>query len=247
MEFKDYFSTQAKEYSKYRPKYPPELFEYLSSIVKEHKRAWDCASGSGQAAVGLTSYFDEVIASDASASQIEHAEQHPKITYKVATAESSGLESKSIDLITVATAIHWINTDKFYPEVKRILKPGGVIAIWIYGDNSIEPAVDKVFERFFRDIIGGYWPEEIKKALNFEEMIDFPFTIIKPPNFKIRVRWNLKEYLSYLYTWSSTQNYIKANRENPIEIIFDDFLSAWGSEDTKREITWELKMKVGRV
>jgi hypothetical protein len=59
--------------------------------------------------------------------------------------------------------------------------------------------------------------------------------------------WSLKEYLSYLYTWSSVQNYIKANGKNPIEIVFNDFKRAWGDEDTKREIIWELKMKIGRV
>lgn len=247
MEFKDYFSSQAKEYAKFRPKYPPELFEYLSTLVNEHQLAWDCATGNGQAAVGLAPYFDEIIATDASASQIEHAEQHPKIKYKIAPAESSGLETKSADLITVATAIHWFNTARFYDEARRILKPGGVIAIWLYGNNAIEPAVDMVFGRFFQDIIGNYWPEEIKKALNFEEMIDFPFTKIEPPNFEIRLMWNLKEYLSYLYTWSSTQNYIKANGKNPIGTIFDDFQIAWGDENHKKEIKWDLKMKVGRV
>jgi SAM-dependent methyltransferase len=246
MEFKDYFSSQAKEYAKFRPKYPPELFEYLSSLVKNHTLAWDCATGSGQAAIGLASYFDEIIATDASESQIEHAEQHPKIKYRVAPAESSGLETKSADLITVATAIHWFNTDTFYTEAKRILKPGGVIAICLYGDNVITPEVDKVFERFFKNIIGDYWPEEIKKALKFEE-IDFPFTQIEPPKFKIRLKWNLKDYLSCLYTWSSTQNYIKSNGKNPIEIILDDFQNSWGDENKKKEITWDLKMKVGRV
>jgi ubiquinone/menaquinone biosynthesis C-methylase UbiE len=246
MEFKDYFSTQAKEYSKYRPKYPPELFEYLSGLCNEHKLAWDCATGNGQAAVGLTPWFDKVIATDASPSQIEHAESNPKVTYKVATAENSGLETGSVDLITVATAIHWVDTDKFYPEAKRILKSGGVISIWLYGENKITPEVTKVFVHFFQDTIASYWPAEIKKALNFEE-IDFPFTAVGSPNFKIRLMWSLKEYLSYLYTWSSVQNYIKANGKNPIEIVFNDFKRAWGDEDTKREIIWELKMKIGRV
>jgi len=247
MDFKDYFSSQAKEYSKYRPKYPPELFEFLSSQAKEHNTAWDCATGNGQAAVGLVNYFKEIIATDASTSQIEHAAVHPKITYKVATAENSGLETGSVDLITVATAIHWIDTDKFYPEVRRILKSGGVIAVWVYGNSTVEPEIDKVFERFLNDIIGSYRPAEIKKAINFEELIDFPFTTIKSPNFKIKLEWNLREYLSFLYTWSSVQNYIKTNGKNPIEVVFKDFQSAWGDENTKRIISWQLKIKAGRI
>lgn len=247
MDFKDYFSTQAKEYSKYRPKYPAELFEYLSSQANSHDTAWDCATGSGQAAIGLEPYFKKIIATDASASQIEHAELHSKIKYKVASAENSGLETHSVDLITVATAIHWINTDKFYPEVRRILKPGGVIAVWVYGSSTVEPEIDKVFARFLNDIIGSYRPAEIKKAINFEELIDFPFTTIKSPNFKIKLEWNLREYLSFLYTWSSCQNYIKETGKNPIELVFESFKKAWGDENTKRTITWKLKIKAGRI
>lgn len=247
MYFKDYFSAQAKEYSKYRPKYPPELFEFLNSLVNDHNLAWDCATGSGQAAIGLAPYFDEIIATDASPSQIEHAEHHPKIAYKVASAENSGLGTGSVDLITVATAIHWIDTDKFYPEAKRILKSGGVIAVWVYGNSTVEPEIDKVFARFLNDIIGSYRPAEIKKAINFEELIDFPFTTIKSPNFKIKLEWNLSEYLSFLYTWSSCQNYIKETGKNPIELIFESFKKGWGDENTKRTITWELKIKAGRV
>ena len=119
MEFKDYFSSQAAEYAKFRPRYPDELFSYLSSITNEHKKAWDCAAGNGQAALSLTDYFDEVIATDASEKQIHNAIPHPKIKYRVAPAENNGIESSSVDLITVATAAHWLNLAKFYEEAQK--------------------------------------------------------------------------------------------------------------------------------
>ncbi len=247
MDFKDYFSGHAKEYSKYRPTYPPELFEYLSSLAKQHDLALDCATGNGQAAIGLAPYFKQIIATDGSASQIEHAQPHPKIKYKVALAENSGLEDKSADLITVATAIHWIDTDKFYPEARRVLKPGGIIAVWIYSGNKMKPEIDKVFKQYFFDEVEGYWPVETKKVWKFEETVDFPFEEITSPGFKIELNWNLHEYLSYLFTWSSTQAYVKKTGINPIEKSFDKFKKAWGDENTKRKITWDLRMKAGRV
>jgi ubiquinone/menaquinone biosynthesis C-methylase UbiE len=247
MDFKDYFSKQAKEYSKYRPKYPPELFEYLSSLCAGHGRAWDCATGSGQAAMGLEPYFDEIIATDASASQIEHAELHPKIKYHVAKAEDSGIESASCDLITVATAIHWIDTDKFYPEIRRILKPGGVIAVWTYAESSINPAIDKISQSYSWDTIGIHWPPENKKAWNFEELIDFPFNRIKTPDFKLTLQWSLEDYINYLYTWSATHNYINATGKNPIELVYEDFKNAWGDEELKRDITFPIEIKVAKV
>jgi ubiquinone/menaquinone biosynthesis C-methylase UbiE len=245
MDFKDYFSKQAKEYSKHRPKYPKELFEYLSTLTAEHNRAWDCATGNGQAAHGLAPYYKEIIATDASASQIEHAEPLENITYKAVTAESSGIESRSCDLITVATAIHWLDTDKFYPEAKRILKPGGAIAVWTYADTEITPELDKLSRHYSQEIIGKHWPPENRKAWNFEEMTDFPFERITTPKFAISLEWKLENYMNYLYTWSATHNYINATGENPLETVYGKFKELWGDET--RKITWGINMKAGRI
>ncbi len=247
MDFKDYFSTQAKEYSKYRPKYPDELFSYLSSLVNEHNAAWDCATGNGQAAIGLEPYFEKIIATDASSSQIEHAELHPKIEYHTATAENSGLESYSIDLLTVATAIHWINTDIFYPEAKRIIKNGGVLAVWTYSESYVNEEIDEVSRYYGHTIIGEHWPEENKKAWDFENKIHLPFENIETPNFEIHLNWDLGDYMKYLYTWSATHNYIRKTGKNPLEIVYNDFLAAWKDENIKRDMKKIVKLKAGRI
>jgi ubiquinone/menaquinone biosynthesis C-methylase UbiE len=75
--------------------YPKILFEYLSSITKDHALAWDCACGNGQASIGLAEYYEQVIATDASSAQILHAVPHLKIQYRIAHAENSGLVSIS--------------------------------------------------------------------------------------------------------------------------------------------------------
>jgi ubiquinone/menaquinone biosynthesis C-methylase UbiE len=247
LEFKDHFSKQAKEYSRYRPKYPPQLFEYLSSLAPSHDIAWDCATGNGQAAIGLTPWFSKIIATDASPSQIAHAEKHPKIEYRAATAENSMLESASADLVTVATAIHWLDTDRFYPEVKRILKPGGVIAVWLYDNCKISSDIDKISAKYTNEIVEEYWAVENKKAWNFNNSIEFPFEIINSPEFELTMYWDLEEYLNFLYTWSSTQNYIKTKGVNPIDIIRKEFESAWKNKKEKRTVNWKLKMKTGRI
>lgn len=247
MEFKDYFSTQAKEYSKYRPKYPDELFSFLSSLVNEHNTAWDCATGNGQAAIGLVPYFEKIIATDPSSSQIEHAELHPKIEYRVASAENSGLESDSIDLLTVATAIHWIDTDKFYPEAKRIIKNGGVLAVWTYSESTVTEEIDKVSAYYGHTIIGEHWPEENKKAWDFENKIHLPFEAIETPKFEIHLDWNLDDYLKYLYTWSATHNYIRKTGKNPVEIAYNDFMTAWGDKEQKRDVKKYIRLKASRI
>jgi 2-polyprenyl-3-methyl-5-hydroxy-6-metoxy-1,4-benzoquinol methylase len=106
MSFKDHFSRIAARYSAFRPSYPPALFDYLAGLCGPGSRVWDCACGTGQAALGLAERFDSVIATDASSQQIEAATANPKITYRVspAPAQSSGLGRDAVDLVTVAQA-----------------------------------------------------------------------------------------------------------------------------------------------
>jgi ubiquinone/menaquinone biosynthesis C-methylase UbiE len=247
MEFKDYFSTQAKEYSKYRPKYPDELFSYLSTLAASHETAWDCATGSGQAAIGLEPYFNKIIATDASSSQIEHDELHPKIEYRIATAENSGLESDSADLITVATAIHWLNTDKFYPEAKRIAKNGAVLAVWTYTENTISDEIDGISRKLSEVILGKYWPAENKKAWDFKNKVTLPFENLVVPEFDFTVEWDLNEYLRFLYTWSAVQNYIKENGRSPIDIVYGEYRKAWEDENNKRSVKMKVWLKASRI
>src|SRR5881409_1515584 len=134
--FKDHFSGHAVEYAKFRPHYPDELFEYLALISPRHELAWDCATGNGQAAVGLARHFDSVIATDAS------AQQNDPISYRVAPAEASGIDSASVDLILVAQALHWFDIDRFFTEAKRVLKENGVLAISSYNVLEIAPEID---------------------------------------------------------------------------------------------------------
>ncbi len=248
MEFKDYFSKQAAEYAKYRPTYPPELFEYLNSIADNHNRAWDSAAGNGQAALGLTPFFDEIIATDASERQIINAAQHPKIKYRVAPSESSGIEPNSVNLITVATVIHWFNLEKFYTEVKRVAFRGGVIAVWNYAEADVNKDMDEIInKKYLYEIIGSYAALEFWRGINMDKDIDFPFQRIDTPEFKITRNWDLHDYLNFIMTWSPTQEYIKVNNSNPLEIIFDEVKTAWGDENEKKFITWKLKLKAGRI
>ena len=79
MSFKDHFSGHADRYGAYRPTYPAALFEYLASLCPCHDLAWDCATGNGQAAHALVSFFRSVVATDARERQIAQARPHEKI------------------------------------------------------------------------------------------------------------------------------------------------------------------------
>jgi SAM-dependent methyltransferase len=245
MTFKDHFSKQAADYAKFRPSYPPELFDYLGSIAPSRQLAWDCGTGNGQAAIGLASVFDHVLATDASEKQITNAELHRRVDYRVAAAEHSTLDSSTVDLIMVAQALHWFDLNQFYAEARRVLKPHGILVASAYNLLTIEPAIDEVVNRYYYEVVGPFWPPERKLVEQFVEL-PFPFQEIDLPKFEMTAHWNLDHLLGYLRTWSSTQRFIAAKGCDPLEQIINRLRSAWGDSQQTRAVIWPLIVRIGR-
>jgi SAM-dependent methyltransferase len=244
--FEDHFSGHSGQYAQARPKYPDEVYGYLASIAPGHSLAWDCGTGNGQAAVGLAAYFDHVYATDASAEQISHAYPHEKVEYHAEPAERVSLTDSSVDLVTVAVAIHWFNFDEFYQEVKRVLKPNGVLAAWTYNLTEISPEIDRLVSRYYRDILGEYWPERIRYLEQKYKTIPFPFEEIDPPVFNMEINWSLNQFAGFLDSWSATQRYKSQKGHHPLELIWNELLAAWGDENEKRLVRWPLHFRIGR-
>ena len=158
--FRDHFSGHAADYSLYRPHYPETLYGWLASLVPNTTRVWDCATGNGQAAVALAEHFDAVVATDASAEQIESAIPHPRVHYGAHSASDSGLADHSVGLVTIAQALHWFDPKPFHRELTRVLQPGGVVAAWCYELFTVHPDFDVVMLRLYNDILGDDWPPE---------------------------------------------------------------------------------------
>jgi SAM-dependent methyltransferase len=244
MRFKDHFSRQAADYAKFRPRYPQELFNYLETIAPSRQLAWDCGTGNGQAAVRLASVFGRVIATDASEKQIANAEPHEHVEYRVAPAENCDIDSGTIDLIMVAQALHWFDLARFYAEARRVLKPNGVLAASGYNLLHIDPAIDKVVNRYYFEVVGPFWPPERKLVEQFADL-PFPFYEIDPPEFEMTAQWNLDHLVGYLGTWSATQWFIAAKGSEPLEQITDDLRNAWGDPQQMRKVIWPLTLRLG--
>lgn len=245
--FKDHFSTASDRYAAYRPAYPADLYDWLGGLCSGHDLSWDCATGSGQAALGLAPHFRQVVATDASAEQIRHARHHPSIDYRVAPAEASGLAAHCADLVTAAQAAHWFDLPRFYAEAARVLKPGGVLALWGYGRLVLPGAADAPFLRFYAETLGPYWPPERALIDEAYRSLEFPFTEIAAPAFEIAVEWDLASLLDYVSTWSAVKRYLGARGENPLPSLRTALLAGWGDPTTVRKLRWPLFLRVGRT
>lgn len=244
---KDHFSRSAAAYAAYRATYPSALFAYVAGLVRRRELAWDCATGTGQAALGLADWFGHVVGTDASAAQIERAAPHARVEYRVAPAEASGLASTSVDLVTVAQALHWLDLDAFYDEARRVLAPGGVLAVWAYGDPSLEkPALDAVLRRFNHETVGPYWPAERQLVRDGYRTIPFPFDEVAPPPFTLEREWSVAELVGYLRTWSATAAFTARHGRDPVDVVEAELRAVWGAPRGRCTIRWPLALRIGR-
>jgi SAM-dependent methyltransferase len=246
--FADYFSTAAAAYANYRPRYPESLFAWLASEAPERERAWDCATGSGQAAVRLAAHFARVVATDPSAAQLAHAGRNERIDYAAMTAERSAIASRSMDVLTVAQALHWFDRDAFYTEARRVLRPGGLLAVWSYALGTFgEPALDQALRRFYAETVGPYWPAERAIIDAGFDRLEFPFDELRAPEVVMEAEWSFEHFAGYLSTWSAVQRATKAMGRDPLPEFLDDVAPIWGGRAERRVIRWPLAMRVGRV
>lgn len=244
--FKDYFSRQAAEYAGYRPTYPAELFAWLASVSPARDVAWDVGTGSGQAAMGLAEHFARVEATDPSAAQLGHATPHERIHYRQARGESSGLADASVSVVTIAQALHWLDLPTFWGEVRRALRPRGVIAAWGYDVVRVSREVDEVVDHFYDTTLRDYWASERRLVDDHYRSVDFPFVELEPPLFEMHATWSRERLLGYLRTWSAVRTYVEREGRDPVADVEPAIASAWPGGEA-RPVRWVLFMRAGRV
>ncbi len=243
--FRDHFAFAATSYAAHRPHYPAALFEWLASHSPSHERAWDCGTGSGQAAVALAGWFDQVVATDASVAQLASSAGTPGVAYLAMEAEAASLADESMDLVTVAQALHWFDRERFFTEVDRVLRPEGALAVWSYGLVSIEPYVDMILRAFYHETLGDYWPTERAMVDRGYADISLPYPEIPAPGFIMQADWSLEQLGGFLSTWSAVGRYRIATHHDPLPDLAKRLREAWGQQ-AHRVVRWPLIVRLAR-
>ncbi len=244
MSKKDYFSGHSRLYATFRPTYPDALYQFIFNHLQSRSSAWDCATGNGQVAHVLAKHFKQVHATDISQQQLDNAHQAENILYSVQPAEKTNFPDQTFDLITVGQAMHWFDLTQFYTEVRRVIKPDGLLAVWGYSVCSVNPTIDEFFLDFYNNVVGPYWDSARKMVDEEYRNVPFPFDQVLTPKFSLKVEWTLEQFGGYLSTWSATQKYMKANNHDPVPEIIKYLLPIWGGVKT---VTFPVFLKLGKL
>ena len=125
--------------------------------------------------------------------------------YSVQPAESTAFADGSFDAVCVAQALHWFDLDRFYAEVKRVLRDGGVLLATGYDRMHVTDAFDAEFKRVVLKPLAEYWPKQNAALWRGYREIAFPFEPIDVPQMRIEMDWGLDEVMAYVGTWSAVE------------------------------------------
>lgn len=245
-EFTDHFSSHAKAYARFRPRYPAVLFHYLAMRSPDTQLAWDCGTGNGQAATRLAERFARVVATDPSTAQIASALRHPRVEYRVAMYDT-GLRSGSVQLVTAAQALHWMDIDAFVGEARRVLQPRGLLAVWGYSLCRIQPAIDELVQFFYRVTVGAFWPPERRLVEEGYRTVPLPLDELDVPPFDMVAEMTLPQFVGYVETWSAVQRCVAARGRDSIDAFIRTFSERWGAPSVSRRVTFPLYIRAGEL
>jgi len=226
--------------------YPPELYDRIFEFVPQYKTAWDVATGNGQVAQVMATKFNRIIATDISVSQLKNSIKHPNIEYRLSSAEESGIEENTIDLVSVGQAAHWFDFERFCSEVERVCVDRGILAIWCYSLFESPAEINKLVRNLYDDILGSFWHPRRKLIDNRYIDLVAPFEVLTSENHSSTIERTPAELTGYIGTWSAVNKYIKETGQNPVSELYDKILKLVGP-DGKIPCKTTYTLKLWRV
>lgn len=256
------FHKQADHYVQTRPTYPDNLFKFISSNTPVHHLVWDVGTGSGQAAKALAEIYKNVVGTDTSQKQLDHAPNLPNVRYQCTPPIMSDQElhrliagPSTVDLVTIAQALHWFDLPTFYHQVKLVLKkPHGVVAAWCYTIPKVNDTVDSIFTQFYKVDSDPYWDPARKLVDDEYRTIDFPFEAVEgvdgtgPFEFRTERVMDLDGFFTYIRSWSAYQTAKEKGVELLSEDVVDNFRRAWDEDgQDKKVVISPVFLRIGKV
>lgn len=175
MTFESRFGQAAEAYTTYRPEYSSEIFDHILAAVPSGHRhlALDLGAGTGKATRALLEHFAEVIAIEPDTLMVEKLRALvPRATVRVSKSEEYVQEPGSVDLVNIATALHWMDVPRVMENATRWLRPGGILAV--YGSEF--PTTPDPVQAIIREEFASHWDQFRDERLRRH---DFPQSIVR--------------------------------------------------------------------
>lgn len=145
------FTERADDYVKHRPSYPAQAIDFVLQGLAPSQEilAADIGAGTGIASRLLALRGVKVIAVEPNAAMRKAAQTHKNVEYRDGGAEATNLPDASVDLVTAFQAFHWFKPEPTLLEFRRILKPGGRLAI-VWNNRDQNDAFTEEYNHFTR-------------------------------------------------------------------------------------------------
>ena len=213
--------SHAADYSLFRPTYSKSILQLLLGYVGRRggacHTALDVACGSGQSTFFLSGEFESCIGVDISPEQIKQAKSLTRqtgvsnVSFQVADARSLPLPDSSVDLLTMATGWHWIpDKEKLYSECKRVLKPKGCLAAYVYDlVQTKDAALNELIYSFYAKL-DQYWHNEFDHIKNEYKDVILPFLNVERVQSVMTCHTSLSGLMGFISSWSGYRAYREA-------------------------------------
>ena len=119
--------------------------------------------------------------------------------------------------------------------------------MWSYSLFRITPAIDRLVDKFYTDVLGPFWPAERKFVDDNYQSIIFPFQELSTPSFKMEASWDSSQLIGYLKTWSAVQRFKEKHKTDPVEAFAPDLSREWGRPEEEKQILWQINLRVGLI
>ena len=131
------FGGVVDAYDRARPTYPREAAEWL--VGQQAATVLEIGAGTGKLTAQLVDLGHDVFATDPDKAMLDRLSRNlPEVRTVVASAEDLPVGDRAYDVVVAAQAFHWFDLDRALPEIARVLRPGGHLAlVWNTRDETI--------------------------------------------------------------------------------------------------------------
>ncbi|XP_067679659.1 putative methyltransferase DDB_G0268948 [Haliotis asinina] len=243
--------NHAEAYARYRIRFPSDVVDCIVRYVQdgggELNNAVDIGCGTGhQSTVPLARVFRHVVGVDVSQEQIRQTPHLSNVDFRVGRGEDLAfLESSSVNVVSVATAIHWLDLPTFYKEVDRVLTPRGCLAVYWMQRQKHENEEAEAAIKEFHDSMSEYRAEGVKRIWDRKEIPECPYgTWLHDTNVMITKTMTVEDFIKLSSTMSSWQRYLEAKPSTTKLTDYREKLSSLLHKDTEENQGFSPSMEL---